>query len=209
MEDTDKYIKLNSPYRGQEYFASFTESQYVSLILLLRYLTATKDIPRKFLPSEERFDTTEKVVDFQGILSHVNFRKSGKWDIGPAFDWDRVIDGVQAEVYSPKSPNAFAVEKAEKELKKAEQAFRQAEQKLDQAKRELEKAKAKLHTELSDSDGVTGNKFVLERGTRGTGVFLSEKDVDVVYPSAKGNKFDEKTYGDYGPETDYDPNNFK
>jgi N-acetylmuramoyl-L-alanine amidase len=38
---------------------------------------------------------------FRGIVSHINYRESGKWDIGHAFDWNRVIHGVQADEFIP------------------------------------------------------------------------------------------------------------
>lgn len=96
LMDTKEYILLDTPFRKTRYFAEYTHEQYESLVRLLRYLTATYDIPRAFLPLPERYEATDKVTDFHGILSHVNFRSSGKWDIGPAFDWDRVIQQTQA-----------------------------------------------------------------------------------------------------------------
>jgi len=101
MEDSTKYIKLDKPYKGYQYYANFTHEQYETLIVLLRYLTATYDIPRAFLPEKDRFEATEKNTRFKGILTHLNYRATGKWDIGPAFDWDRVIKGVQAKSYEP------------------------------------------------------------------------------------------------------------
>ncbi len=92
------YDKLDIPYRGHQYFATFTKSQYDSLVVLLRYLTAQYNIPRDFLPEGKRYitGTTNDLPNFKGIVSHVNYRISGKWDFGPAFDWDRVITGVTA-----------------------------------------------------------------------------------------------------------------
>ncbi len=97
LDENNYYTKLDAPYRGQQYFASFTNSQYKSLIVLLRYLTAQYDIPREFLPENKRYDVggVNDITKFKGIVSHVNYRSSGKWDFGPAFDWDRVISGVQ------------------------------------------------------------------------------------------------------------------
>ena len=97
LEETYYYTKLNTPYREQEYYATFSDKQYNSLITLLRYLTAQYDIPTDFLPKEKRFNTLpiDELFNFKGITSHVNYRPSGKWDIGPAFDWERVINGVK------------------------------------------------------------------------------------------------------------------
>ncbi len=94
--DTDQYIELDQPYRGYKYFAKFTDEQYESLIVLLRYLTAKHNIPRNFISEQNRYKANSSNARFKGIVSHVNFRATGKWDIGPAFDWDRVIRGVQA-----------------------------------------------------------------------------------------------------------------
>lgn len=98
LDERNFYTKLDTPYRGHEYFASFTGNQYNSLVVLLRYLTAQYNIPRDFLPEGKRYDVVgaNEITNFGGIVSHVNYRKSGKWDFGPAFDWDRVIEGVTA-----------------------------------------------------------------------------------------------------------------
>lgn len=95
-QDTRFYTKLNTPFRGEQYFATFTQNQYKSLAILLKYLTNAYNIPREFLPPNRRYETLGKseIENFNGIVSHVNFRKSGKWDIGEAFDWDKLIDAV-------------------------------------------------------------------------------------------------------------------
>lgn len=82
-----------TPYRGHDYYAKFTDAQYNSTIELVRYLTGKFNIPRQFLPLNKRYETTQDITRFHGIASHVNFR-TDKFDIGPAFDWDRVIQGV-------------------------------------------------------------------------------------------------------------------
>lgn len=82
------------PFKRFDYYATFTDSQYNSLVTLLRYLTAQYQINRAFLPEDKRFISTNDVLNFNGIVSHVNYRCSGKEDIGPAFDWERVIRGV-------------------------------------------------------------------------------------------------------------------
>lgn len=97
----DKYCNVSQKryyqqqaFRKYDYYATFTSAQYKALVLLLRYLTASYKIPRKFLPTSRRYVAHERVVNFKGIVSHVNYRKTGKVDIGPAFDWPRVIDGL-------------------------------------------------------------------------------------------------------------------
>ncbi|WP_373513796.1 caspase family protein, partial [Persicitalea sp.] len=100
LDDTKAYTKIDEPFREQKHYASYTPEQLDSLIILLRYLTKKYDIPREFLPPEKRFQTTSDVLNFKGIVSHVNYRTGGKWDIGPAFDWDTIIEGVQAAEYN-------------------------------------------------------------------------------------------------------------
>lgn len=87
-----KYYRQRS-YRGYDYYATFTDEQYDSLIRLLRYITGRFDIPRRFLREDLRYDLRYDVPYFYGIVSHVNFRQD-KYDIGPAFDWTGVIQGV-------------------------------------------------------------------------------------------------------------------
>jgi N-acetyl-anhydromuramyl-L-alanine amidase AmpD len=92
------YQKLAAPYRGERYYAKFTTAQYNSLILLLRFLTQRYNIPRTLIAPAKRFDpfaSTTEAANFKGICSHVNFRPSGKWDIGPAFDWEKVEKGLK------------------------------------------------------------------------------------------------------------------
>lgn len=96
--ETSHYQKLSAAYRGEAYYAKFTTAQYNSLVLLLRYLTTRFKIPRSLLVPDKRFKvfgTSAEAQNFKGICSHVNFRASGKWDISPAFDWDRVAKGLK------------------------------------------------------------------------------------------------------------------
>jgi len=92
ISDTQFYTKLDIPYRGEQYFATYTDQQYNSLLQLLQYLTAEYDIPIAFLPEDKRYDVVNEaeLVNFRGVTSHVNYRSSGKWDIGPAFDWEKI-----------------------------------------------------------------------------------------------------------------------
>ena len=82
-------------FQGYRYFATFTAAQYQSLLILLRYLTAQYNIAREFLPDDFRYLAFDEVIDFNGIVSHVNYRSTGKLDIGPAFDWERIIAGMR------------------------------------------------------------------------------------------------------------------
>lgn len=116
LEDTDAYIKLDKPFLGHTYYAAYTDKQYEGLIILLRYLTKTLNIERKFLPTDPALESRgefrktprfavfkDKATadNFRGICSHVNYRETGKWDIGPAFHWKKVIEGVTADEFKP------------------------------------------------------------------------------------------------------------
>lgn len=96
LDDREAYVKLDKPYRGYTYFATFTDAQYTSLINLLRYLTRTYNIPAAFLDESKRYDVYANVAGFRGITTHVNYQPEsyGKWDFGPAFDWARVIGAL-------------------------------------------------------------------------------------------------------------------
>jgi len=106
LQDTQKYIKLKDPFKGYQYFATFTDAQYKSLATLCRFLTAKYNIPRKILGESVRYSANSATAGFRGIVSHLNFRATGKWDIGPAFEWDRLIRNVQ----SPSSRRSNAVQ---------------------------------------------------------------------------------------------------
>jgi N-acetylmuramoyl-L-alanine amidase len=103
LDDDAAYIKLDTPFGNDgdkyRYFAAFTDEQYDALIVLLRYLTAAFGIPRAFLPESVRFLPTSQAATFKGIVTHVNYRKD-KVDIGPAFNWNRVMNGVTDPTYT-------------------------------------------------------------------------------------------------------------
>jgi len=103
ISEKSAYHELDTPYRGFTYYASYTAEQYESLTILLRYLSNVYDIPREFLPVEKRdqlFASKMDARNFTGICSHVNFR-SDKFDIGPGFDWVKLITDVQADSFTP------------------------------------------------------------------------------------------------------------
>lgn len=87
INDLDAYTIAD--FRGKYYWCKFTNAQYVTLKNLLTALTMQYKIPYNFLPNDLKFKVTSKVKTFTGITSHVNYRKD-KWDIGPAFDWERI-----------------------------------------------------------------------------------------------------------------------
>ncbi len=99
--DTDIYCRndqqdfyVREDFRSYDHFATFTDKQYDGLITLLRYLTARYNIPRRFLAVNERYETIDQAPLFRGIVSHINYRRTGKVDIGSAFDWDRLISQI-------------------------------------------------------------------------------------------------------------------
>lgn len=109
VSDSDAYEEKD--FRGNKYFATFTDAQYTSLNKLLKYLVARHSIAEDKLEGDARYEVmTAKDADkAKGIRSHVNFRgpakkikqKDGtvkelfdKWDIGSAFKWDIALDGI-------------------------------------------------------------------------------------------------------------------
>jgi N-acetylmuramoyl-L-alanine amidase len=103
LEDTDAYVKLDEPWRGVEYFSTMTVEQYKSLAKLINYLCEENDIPKEFLSKHKRYDvfsSSNAAREFRGISSHANYRSSGKWDLGPGFDWDMLkylMEGKEEE----------------------------------------------------------------------------------------------------------------
>jgi N-acetylmuramoyl-L-alanine amidase len=182
MDDTEQYIKLPQKFRGYQYYTAFTNEQYHNLILLLRYLTKTYDIPRKFVNESSRYETTSAgSANFEGICSHVNFR-TDKIDIGPAFDWDRVIAGVTSGNYGG-NPLEDDVKKAEAKVADAIQSVQDANAALATAKAELVAAQDAL-----DAADVT---------TRDASIMTSEDKIANVFPTAEGT---DKQYSEDGPE---------
>ena len=59
--DTDKYHKLETPYRGYRYYTSYTDKQYEQLAVLIKFLCAKYNIPAQLLPKEKRFEHTKAV----------------------------------------------------------------------------------------------------------------------------------------------------
>jgi len=87
------FTPLPQAYRGYNTYASFTDAQYVAVGKLLDQLCAEFQIPRTFRPVSERYDAfadPSTARAYKGIASHVNFRATGKTDLGPAFDWARI-----------------------------------------------------------------------------------------------------------------------
>ena len=91
--ETQFFTKIATPFRDATHFATFPDEQYASVKMLLDNLTAKFAIPRTLLPVTTRFEpfaSTNEGANYKGIASHVNYRPSGKWDLGPAFAWDKI-----------------------------------------------------------------------------------------------------------------------
>lgn len=101
LSEAEYYTVVEGGFRGREYFASYTQEQYDALNDLIEYLCEEFDIPKEFVPEEDRFKTfktSNEAKSFKGIATHVNFRKSGKWDIGPDFAWEKIIPEDEIEM---------------------------------------------------------------------------------------------------------------
>ena len=97
VDQTDAYTKLTTPFRANSYFATFAQPQYEALRELVEHLCLSFNIPKTFISIENRhnvFATPEEASAYTGISSHVNYRPSGKWDIGPDFKWDKIEKDV-------------------------------------------------------------------------------------------------------------------
>ena len=186
--ETDAYIKTETPFRDYSYFASYTDEQYDSLIKLLRHLTSEFGIAREFLDPALRYQPYDNITGFSGIVSHVNYRRSGKWDIGPAFDWERVIAGVQAATYSDSSGLDAQIRNTQDALAEAKQQLYNLETRII----DLENKLSELEREKSSS----------ARSALPTARILSNVMADEVFD---GDVPTEADYGPDGPETGYDP----
>lgn len=97
LAETQYYTRLNTKYRGHEYYATYTNAQYDATSKLIKFLCAKYNIPKNFLNEPARYEimTVAGFTNFTGIVTHVNCRID-KTDIGPAFDWKKVINGVNS-----------------------------------------------------------------------------------------------------------------
>lgn len=94
LTETTQYVKLATPYRGQSYFAAFTDAQYASVSKLLKYLLAKYPvINSKLVDVAQRYEIIANAPSMKCIMSHVNFRPD-KLDIGPAFNWNKISDAI-------------------------------------------------------------------------------------------------------------------
>ncbi|MFY7827459.1 MAG: N-acetylmuramoyl-L-alanine amidase [Flectobacillus sp.] len=87
------YVEQNSKVRGYQYYATFTNAQYASVVRLVKYLTARYNIPEVVVDDPAGLMSDTDFAAFSGIVTHTNCRQD-KTDIGPAFDWQRFKDGL-------------------------------------------------------------------------------------------------------------------
>jgi len=97
LAEAQYYTKLKTKYRDFEYFATYTAAQYEAIGKLIKFLCAKYNLPKNFLNEPERYEVMTEIgfKTFTGIVSHVNCRKD-KADIGPAFDWNKIIQNVNS-----------------------------------------------------------------------------------------------------------------
>jgi N-acetylmuramoyl-L-alanine amidase len=94
--ESSYYKLLDTPFREQKHFATYTNEQYESVERLLKYLLHKHpSINRTLLDVNKRFQYLTDASQLKGIVSHINFRETGKWDIGPGFEWNRIEGVVQ------------------------------------------------------------------------------------------------------------------
>lgn len=94
ISEVDQYTIVEDKFRGYKYFATFTDEQYTALSDLIDYLCDEFDIPKTFVDEDDRFKPFKNSTEgktYTGICTHVNYRKSGKWDLGPDFNWDKLF----------------------------------------------------------------------------------------------------------------------
>lgn len=104
LTDINQYKHLPNGFRGYEYFATFTDAQYISLNSLISFLCNEFNIPRNFLSEDKRvnvFSSTIESRNYSGICTHVNFRATGKYDLGPDFEWERITSDSSPIVVDP------------------------------------------------------------------------------------------------------------
>ena len=87
------YITLKTPFRGVYHWSTFTPEQYESVGKWAAERCMAFNIPPVVNRSLEYNYNNGKLV---GICTHTNFRLD-KFDIGPAWDWDRFESIFRAE----------------------------------------------------------------------------------------------------------------
>jgi N-acetyl-anhydromuramyl-L-alanine amidase AmpD len=88
LDESDRYVATE--FRGKKHFAAFPARQVDAVAALVRGLCDRFHIPMT-LPAQSRRYTCDvsSFANYKGVCTHANFRQD-KWDIGPAFPWDRL-----------------------------------------------------------------------------------------------------------------------
>jgi N-acetyl-anhydromuramyl-L-alanine amidase AmpD len=88
VEEHDRWVE--AAFRGKTHFAAYPEGQVDAVAALVRHVCDEFDIPKTLPPLSRRFTCDlDAFASYSGICSHANFR-ADKWDIGPAFPWERL-----------------------------------------------------------------------------------------------------------------------
>ena len=88
LDEVERYVQ--TPHRGIDYFASFPEAQIASVAQLVAYVCDRFGIPKTIPPRSRREECDLAYFGTRkGVVTHQNFRRD-KWDVGPAFDWERL-----------------------------------------------------------------------------------------------------------------------
>lgn len=87
-DEIDRYVE--APYRGMHFFAAMPDPQQDAVARLVGQLCDTFGIERR-IPGRRRRTECDLTTfaGYRGIAAHQNFR-TDKWDVGPAFDWERL-----------------------------------------------------------------------------------------------------------------------
>ena len=170
------------------------------------------------MAKEIRFKTTDQVISFKGIVSHVNFRKD-KFDIGPAFDWERVIQSVQAENIK----NGQTVEEAKKKFDQMVLDFQKLQVKIWESEVEshsdatalkaaedaLERAYDRIQTlerQPANYNNQKGKIVVETTKEIIKDALKSENEIENNLKYVSSRSIEIKDYGEEGPsEIPYDP----
>jgi N-acetyl-anhydromuramyl-L-alanine amidase AmpD len=88
LDENDKYVE--TAYRGKSHFARYPDAQVDAVARLVQGLCEQFSIPATLPALARRFECdVNGFAGYKGVCSHANFRQD-KWDIGPAFPWDRL-----------------------------------------------------------------------------------------------------------------------
>jgi N-acetyl-anhydromuramyl-L-alanine amidase AmpD len=89
--EKDKYVQAAD--RGINYYATFTAAQYSALAGLVKDLCVRFGVPA-VAPENKLKADLKAMAEFKGIAAHQNFR-TDKYDLGPAFAWDKLMAGMR------------------------------------------------------------------------------------------------------------------